>query len=525
VSAAGEGGRNNQLYQSAVKLGSVVAGGYLTAHEVQRGLLDACETNGAIKDDGRSQCNATIRSGLDVGLKSPRHPSNDSTPLPSSGKKPDLDKTPDTPKPPKTKTHKPTDDELGDEMIEECDGNYCFFFGAWNHYENGVWTMLPRFKRKIWKVLIANKHLGIRPTDSKATSVEKYLQMELYVDDEDIDSNTDFINLENGLYNLKSGKLECHSRDLYMTSQLPFAYDPKATCPTFAKFINQVLVKPDGKPDTDLIKVVKQAFGYSLTGDTSLRTSFWLVGPSGLGKSTLLNVLIELAVNSHVAIDLNEMQNTSYQLADIAGKRVVTFTEPDSNTVLADGQYKRLVSQDTITARQVYGKPFRFVPIAKLWGAMNDTPRLLDRSDAIHNCVIIIPMNHVIPRSQWDLKLIDKIRGELAGVFNWSLEGLRSLRKTRNWHHSEQVESARNQYKKENDESFVDDWCKVGEGRIAGQLLYDAYHSWCKRNGFSPKSSTKVSKDWKRLGFGRMRSQGRTFYKGIELNQEGARLT
>ncbi len=97
----------------------------------------------------------------------------------------------------------------------------------------------------------------------------------------------------------------------------------------------------------------------------------------------LINILQELAGNSHTPIDLDTMTTNPYQIADIAGKRLVTFTEPKANSVLPDNHYKRLVSQDAITARQIYGKPFRFVPICKVWGAMNEFPRVIDRSDAI----------------------------------------------------------------------------------------------------------------------------------------------
>lgn len=422
------------------------------------------------------------------------------------------------------KPYKPTDDEIGDMLIEDWNGKIRFFFGGWYQYEGGVWRLYPMLERSIWEKLKELKNYGIRPTASKVASVEKYLQPYLMVDDSEIDSEHRYINLENGLFNVETGKLEDHRKDIYMTSQLPFAYDEDADCPNFRKFLNDAFVKPDGTVDFDLQMLIIEAMGYSLTSNTDFRVSFWLVGESGTGKSVLINTLQDLAGNSHVTIDLDQLTQNPYQLADIAGKRVVTFTEPKANSVLADNHYKRLVSQDAIMARQIFGKPFRFVPICKVWGAMNDLPRVIDRSDAIFNRVYIIPMNHTVPQDKRDSRLQEKLRAEMAGIFNYALIGLKRLKKAKQFTRCEQVENAREEYKAENDteRAFVDEWCKTGsELKIQAQMLYRAYAAWCRQNGAMAKSSTKVARDWQRLGFKKFK-HGVYFYTGIDLNDTGA---
>lgn len=421
--------------------------------------------------------------------------------------------------------HKPSDDEIGDGMIQEWNGRYRYFFGLWHQYQNGVWEPLPRFERLIWDYLKTLKNVGIRPSAHKVSSVEKYLQQYLWVDDEHVDSLT-YINLQNGLFNVDTMALEPHRQDVFLTSQLPFEYDPDAGCPTFNKFLRESLVKPGTtQADGDLAMLVWEALGYSLTANTDLRASFWLWGESGTGKSVLVNVLQALAGNSSVTIDLDQMSQNPYQLADIAGKRVVTFTEPKANSVLADNHYKRLVSQDQIMARQIFGKPFRFVPVCKVWGAMNELPRVVDRSDAIFNRVLIIPMNRRVPDDQRDPRLTEKLLGELAGIFNLALTGLLRLRRQHGFTRCAQVENARSEYKAENDieAAFVADWCERDpEARISGQQLYDAYNQWCKKNGAYPKSSVKAARDWQRLGFEKKRSNG-IWYLGVKLNEVGAR--
>jgi putative DNA primase/helicase len=308
-----------------------------------------------------------------------------------------------------------------------------------------------------------------------------------------------------------------------MTSQLPFAYDPEATCPTFHKFLTESLVQKHTKePDGELKMLVLEALGYSLTANTDFRVSFWLVGESGSGKSVLLQIIAALAGNSHTTIDLDELSNSTYQLADIAGKRVVIFTEPRANSVLADNHYKRLVSQDYISARQIFGKPFRFRPICKVWGAMNETPRVVDRSNAVFNRVKIIPFNYVVPEHKKDVRLIEKLEAELPGIFNIVLVGLKRLRRGAAFEFSQQSENEGQLYKAENDieAAFIADWCiRSNSSEISAQRLYDAYSTWCKRNGAMPKSSIKVARDWQRLGFQREHSRTGTIYRGLMLTE------
>lgn len=414
---------------------------------------------------------------------------------------------------------KPTDDELGDRVIAKWDGKFAYFYGQWYQYDNGVWTVAQSMLLDIWNELKIAKAEGIRPSDSKAKSIEKYIQLMLMVDDDKIDKHLDLINLQNGVYNLDTETLEPHQQSHYMTSQLPFEFDAQAQPRVLYQFLESAFKLRDGITDYDLILLAQEAVGYSLTSNTDHRVSFWLVGESGTGKSVFINLLATLAGSSYVTIDLDQLSQSPYQLADIAGKRVVTFTEPSARSVLADNHYKRLVSQDEILARQIFGKPFRFTPICKVWGAMNDTPRVLDRSDAVFNRVIIINMNYIVPQHERDPRLLDKLKSELPGIFNWALEGLIRLRNKGKFTQAKQAEQAREDYKAENDTegAFAEECLEFSlDHKIGGQHLYDAYNSWCKRNGTFPKSSTKVSKDWIRLGLKKVRSNG-TWYHGAKL--------
>lgn len=415
---------------------------------------------------------------------------------------------------------KPTDDELGQQLINRWDGAYAFMYGAWYRYERGVWKADEGAEIQFWQILIDNKINGIKPNNGKAMSVSKYCQLKQRVKEDEIDGALEYVNLANGLFNLHTFVLEPHRPELHLTSQLPFEYDESAKCPEWQLFLETVLTTSEGLPDHELIKLVQEAFYYSLTADTSYRVSFWCVGLSGTGKSTLVNVLLQLAGDSAVTIDLDSLKDNQYQVADIAGKRVVSFSEPDGRTPLADGWYKKLVSKDPISARQAYGKPFNFVPICKVWGSMNETPRVVDRSDAVYGRVIIIPMNNVIPHDQRDLELDRKLKAEIPGIFNWALDGGIRLRTRRHFTQARQSHEAREAFRMENDTEalFVSERCTLSPDlKTNNDDLYQHYKWWCQENGYIPKQKERVGRDWRRMGFEAGKSNGVRLWKGVGL--------
>jgi len=65
--------RNDQLNRSAFSLGTLVGAGVLTESEVTAALMSAAEAIGLVADDGRSQAERTIASGLAAGIAQPRN--------------------------------------------------------------------------------------------------------------------------------------------------------------------------------------------------------------------------------------------------------------------------------------------------------------------------------------------------------------------------------------------------------------------------------------------------------------------
>jgi putative DNA primase/helicase len=74
LASTSKGERNDQLNRSAFSLGQIVGGGSLSEDEVIEALMQAAETNGSLKDKGKTVCTKTIKSGLSKGKLTPRYP-------------------------------------------------------------------------------------------------------------------------------------------------------------------------------------------------------------------------------------------------------------------------------------------------------------------------------------------------------------------------------------------------------------------------------------------------------------------
>jgi hypothetical protein len=67
------GYRNHLLNVLAYKMGRLVVRGWIQRHWVEDYLLGACKANGLLDEDGKNQCAATIRSGIEAGMQRPYH--------------------------------------------------------------------------------------------------------------------------------------------------------------------------------------------------------------------------------------------------------------------------------------------------------------------------------------------------------------------------------------------------------------------------------------------------------------------
>lgn len=422
----------------------------------------------------------------------------------------------------------PDDDQLATWIAVTWNNKAAYFRSNWFVYEGGCWIDRdPRQLRTRIRRLLATerKHLPKGVSQARISAVSNMLQDDLFIPDRKVSEmeleSANYVNLQNGLFNLETFELEKHRADMYLTNQLDFTYDPEADCPQFRKFVRTSLTNDKDEPDHDMIALLYELMAYSMTARTDLKASAWLVGAPDSGKSTTISFLRSLMGNLHATIDLNQLATNRFLLAGIVGKRVVTFTEADTTAFLPDALYKAMVGGSDEIYVDVKNKDgISFVPTAKFWWAMNGAPRINDRSGATFNRLQVILFDKTIPPEKRIANLGAVLNREKAGVFNVLIAAYRRLVTSGKFTESQRSIHWREQYKRENDTEMI----YAGEQldfkpteRIGGQDLYNDYRHWCEQSGFKPKNITQVAKDWRRIGLKDMRSQGKTFWMGAKL--------
>ena len=406
----------------------------------------------------------------------------------------------------------PTHDELRDRYIE-ANPDVGYGMGEYRRYRGGIWVPEDELsvERGVTGVLEAAKEEGIRPTHNLVGSVAGMVKVKIAVPDWVWDRDTGLLVTENGALDLSSRKLLPHSRSHHATQKLPYAYDPEAWPPIFDNFIRATL------PDS--WEFVQEFFGYCLTPDCDHEIALWLYGVRGSGKSTLMEGLMAMLGHRYGKLGLSNIQNGRFGLANLPGKYVLGATEQPASYLAATDILDAIISGEEVDIERKFKDVVTVRSTAKVVWAMNDLPRIGNTTSGTFRRVKVIEFPEPTRR---DPRVKERIKGEGAGILNWSLVGLDRLKRRGHFDIPESVASATEDFQKDNDipKLFVEDHCIRKEGEtVQASVLYDRYAAWCKRHGHKPQSATRVAHDWKRLGIkkhvGKIR--GKVYYDDIKV--------
>src|SRR5690606_10149070 len=328
----------------------------------------------------------------------------------------------------------------------------------------------------------------------------KQFQTTAYLPTPENDLNKVFINLKNGTFEIngENQNLRPFDKNDFITYQLPFEYNPDATCPKWQKFLNEVL------PDEKLQMVLAEYLGYVFirNGSSILKEEKALIlyGTGANGKSVVFEVVNAMLGNENVSnYSLQDLTNENgYFRAKIANKLVNYASE--INGKLEASVFKQLVSGEPVSARLPYGEPFTLRQYAKLIFNSNELPKDVEHTNAFFRRFLIVPFEVTIPEEKQDKNLHTKIiESELSGIFNWTLSGLNRLMKQKRFTESEKVKEAVNQYRTESDSvlMFLNErnYKKGTTGNFkAYGDFYNEYREFCSDDGMIPVKKSNFKK-------------------------------
>jgi putative DNA primase/helicase len=328
------------------------------------------------------------------------------------------------------------------------------------------------------------------------------------------------LNVQNGTLDLATGQLRAHARDDLLTTVLPVAYDPAATCPTWDRFLARITGGDDA-----LAGYLARAAGYTLSGLTDEQCLFFLYGHGANGKSTFIETALallgELGHKARAQILMaDERERVPNEIAALAGKRLVVASELAEGSRLNEGLVKDMTGGDSLSARFLYGEPFTFRPAFKLWLYGNHKPVITGTDDGIWRRVRLIPFTVQIPEAERDAGLPGRLRAELPGILAWAVRGWAAYQR-QGLGAPAAVTQATAAYRGESDliGVFLDERCVTGAGLTVGAgELYAAYGEWATANGLRALSNVRFSRALAERGMTKTRAGGgRREYAGLGL--------
>lgn len=312
------------------------------------------------------------------------------------------------------------------------------------------------------------------------------------IDTSELDTDKFLLNVQNGTIDLRTGQLQTHDPDNYMTMISPVSYDINALCPQFLKFLDEITCH-----DVELQHYIKRLFGYLLTGDISVQALFFLLGSGENGKSVLLRIMKYImglyaakTGSSTLMAGLRGSGAASPDLARLQSVRMVLASELDKGDKFSESLIKEMTGGEAIVARKLYQDYFEFDPEFKIIFGGNHKPKIEGEDDGIWRRFHLIPFNYKVPEGQKDPQLYEKLMSEASGILNWMIEGCLEWQRD-GLNPPEIVRSAVAEYRKESSsfEEWLDEKCCVSEEASASAKdLYDSYHTWATLRHEKPQT-------------------------------------
>lgn len=364
-------------------------------------------------------------------------------------------------------------------------------------YENGVYNKCNR--NKVKSIILRYVPMSLA-TDNLVNNVCNLLfyQERNICTFRDLDNDENYINLKNGLYNIRTKQLESHTPKLYSTLQLNCEYHPENNNrPVFDCYMNDLCSDREGNTDEQKKAVLQEYMGLILSNVKVHRTKqalvLWsLLGNSG--KTQILNLIGEILGNEAIAnIPIQHMNEASkFSLGSIVGKRMISIGDQTCSEIKDSAVFKQLTGGDPIKVEPKNKQPFYYTFPGGIAIACNNLPSFQDdKGGHLFERLCVVPCINTIEKERRDSAILDKMLIERDAIFNWFLAGLHRLMDN-NYKitKSQACELAMNDYRKKLDTVYrflTENYIVTGkrEDMVSKPDFENKYITWCKRNDYN----------------------------------------
>lgn len=327
-----------------------------------------------------------------------------------------------------------------------------------------------------------------------------------------LNSNPLLFNCANGTVDLTNGELRPHAPADYITMCAPTPYLPDAEAPRFLRFLSEIFSGDQTKVD-----FLQRWFGYCLTGSVAEQSLMIHVGAGGNGKGTLIDA-ITAAIGEYAGTAAPNLilagERHPAAVADLFGRRMVTVSETDDTTTLAEGVVKQMTGGDRLKARFMHKDFFEFLPTHKLQIFTNLKPQIKGQDYGMWRRLLLVSYDVRHGRADEvtsgaadkvrDLTLGATLRAEAPGILRWLVDGARL------WHEGglkppASVLAEVRKYQAEQDRmaQFIHERCaKATDARqpLGGTGgLFPSYVAWCRESGYNALGKGRFAQELVRV--------------------------
>ena len=407
------------------------------------------------------------------------------------------------------------------------------------YYESGVYREGGRKKIKEFIVETVGEDYANKVYKLCTDKIEAYTYLWREDEEDFFETNTDYLCLQNGLLNIQTGKLEHHTPNKVFFEKLPVRYNEESETRTIQRFVEDLVEKEKD------VRTIQEIFGYCLLKNYKYKKAFILLGDKNNGKSTILNILIELLGKRNISnVKLQDL-GKRFQKRWIVNKLANIVADIPNSKISETADFKGLTGQDMMMYEVKGGGAYTFKNHAKLIYSANELPAVNNVSDAFYERWVLVDFPYTFISQKKYEKLENKnMNMEMykikdpdatqnfwknqsrSGVLKWAIQGLQRLQDQKGFSQTNEVKNKwiaeTNSFK-----SFANRFLQSGSNEyIFQEHLDEAYTDWCNENNHTVVSSRrewrktleqmfKVSKKRKRTDNAR-----KWIYKGVKFKPE-----
>jgi len=336
------------------------------------------------------------------------------------------------------------------------------------------------------------KHI---PTITKNQRNETLSYLEAVAEDVEL-SHINKIPVKNGLYNLDTDELEEFTPSYISKNKIPTAYNPAAKSSLIDKFLDDLACG-----DSSIRAVIEEMIGTTLYRSSDFDAFFILVGDGSNGKSTLLDLIIQMLGEENVcSVELKDLDKT-FKTAELFGKLANIGDDISSNDIKNSSFIKKLASGNRVNVEKKGKNPFDMKPYAKMIFSSNTTPVIHDTSHGLNRRLVLIPLNNKFEQNV-HFKSQIMTTENLEYLLLLAIKGLkRVLKNNGKFTSSKVIEKAGDDYRKMNNPvlAFLDGIEHEELLNEATEDVFLRFKTWCSMNNYKyefqqPRFTTEVKK-------------------------------